>query len=131
MFLYITDKFEQSKYLTISKVPSHRIALTKLRLSAHRFPIETGRYEQIPREERVCTFGCDQIGNEQHYFFQCKHPFISDLRKPFIDRLFKIENTLQNLSDLDKLRLLLKSTSNEVIGVFSNLCFKLQMILRN
>ena len=130
IFLSIKDQFEISRYLTSSRVPLHRIALTKLRLSAHRLPIETGRYEQIPREDRSCPFGCDQLGNEQHYFFQCKHPFIMDLRKPFINQLILLENTIQDMGDEAKLRTLLKSTSNEVISLFGSLSFKLLNIFK-
>ena len=33
------DKFEPSKHLTNVKIPLHRIAISKIRLSAHRLPI--------------------------------------------------------------------------------------------
>ena len=56
IFLELKDTFETSSYLKVSKFPLHRIALTKLRLSAHRLPIETGRYEQITREGMICPF---------------------------------------------------------------------------
>ena len=77
------DKFEPSTYLNAIKVPAYRIALSKLRLSAHRLPIETGRYDQISRWERLCPFGCNQVGDEQHHFLYCKHPFLQELINPF------------------------------------------------
>ena len=44
----------------------------KYRTSNHRLPIETGRWENITRSERVCTL-CDKnlIGDEYHYVFEC------------------------------------------------------------
>ena len=74
IFLGVKDEFGLSSYLKLSKFPLHRIAITKLRLSAHKLPIEVGRYEQIPRHERRCPLGCQQIGDEVHYIFQCSHP---------------------------------------------------------
>ena len=32
----------------------HRQAITKLRISAHRLPVETGRYCNVPYDERIC-----------------------------------------------------------------------------
>jgi hypothetical protein len=32
----------------------HRQAITKLRISAHRLPVETGRYCNVPYKERIC-----------------------------------------------------------------------------
>ena len=59
-YTYFLRKFEISKvnwnfeqYLTeISKL-KHRQAVTKLRISAHRLPIESGRYNDIPFDERI------------------------------------------------------------------------------
>ena len=41
---------------------------TKLRLSLLKFAVTTGRYDDIPYEQRYCTF-CDEhlIGDEFHY----------------------------------------------------------------
>ena len=49
LLLSIKDKLSLAEYLNIIKEPKHRIALSKLRLSSHRFPIESGRYEQVAR----------------------------------------------------------------------------------
>ena len=45
-------------YLSEIKNLNHRVAVTKLRTSTHKFPIETGRYKNIPRTQRKCTI-CD------------------------------------------------------------------------
>lgn len=46
--------------------------LCKLRTSNHRFPIETGRYSNIQRENRMCV-KCDtgEVGDELHYMLSC------------------------------------------------------------
>ena len=47
-------------------------AITKLRISAHRLPVETGRYCNVPYDERICQHcNLNEVGNEQHYLMQC------------------------------------------------------------
>ena len=63
----------------------YRSSVARLRISAHFFPIEAGQMMNKPREERMCPF-CfhNQIGDEQHYIFQCTHPKFTPIRiEPF------------------------------------------------
>ena len=43
-------------------------------LSAHKFPIETGHFKKISREQRLCTI-CDrgEMEDEFHYLFRSDH----------------------------------------------------------
>ena len=59
-------------YLTLNN-PKLRQAITKLRISAHKLPIETGRYDQKTQTERICPLCCEGIGNVTHYIFECKN----------------------------------------------------------
>ena len=81
IFHQVKTEFCTSKYLGEPLFPSHRIALSRIRLSDHKFPIETGRYDNTSREQRVCPFGCGCIGNEYHYLFECTQPFIKKARE--------------------------------------------------
>ena len=56
-------------YLSI--LPVHfRSCLLKFRTTNHRFPIETGRWQKIDRQERKCTLCTkNDIGDEFHYLF--------------------------------------------------------------
>lgn len=79
----IKDKWEPEYY--IQSLPLHlRQNITRLRTSAHRLPIETGRYERpvIPQNERFCTVCTNTgilgsahpnkvVGDEQHLIFHC------------------------------------------------------------
>ena len=49
-----------------------RIILVKLRTCNHRLPIETGRWNNIERNLRICTM-CNNntIGDEFHYIMEC------------------------------------------------------------
>ena len=47
----------------------YRIAFTRMRLSAHRLRIETGRWARLPRERRLCP--CGQVQHELHVLVDC------------------------------------------------------------
>ena len=57
---------------------NNRVNLTRLRLSAHFLPIETGRYTRpvIPQANRICKL-CEKaskiqiLGDEKHLLFDC------------------------------------------------------------
>ena len=48
-----------------------RILLTRWRMSCFELAIETGRYEGIDREERLCVI-CNVIEDETHAIFNCR-----------------------------------------------------------
>ena len=56
-------------------------------LSLLKFPVTTGRYDDIPYEQRYCTF-CDEhlIGDQFHYILVCKN--VNDLRGEYIPEYF-------------------------------------------
>ena len=65
----------------------------RLRLSSHSFPVETGRWRRIPRNERMCPH-CNILGDEIHYIYTC--PIIS---RDNINEIPEL-NHLENFSDL-------------------------------
>ena len=67
--------FGPESYLRIRK-PELRRAIARLRMSAHRLNIETGRFngknKYIPPEERVCTqCQMDAVEDELHFLIEC------------------------------------------------------------
>ena len=46
---------EFESYLSQHKIVKHRTAVTRFRISAHKFPIETGRYANIEHDLRGVT----------------------------------------------------------------------------
>ena len=49
----IKDDYSSSPYLGLTRKNPSRKALVKFRISRHQLRIETGRYEKIPRNERI------------------------------------------------------------------------------
>ena len=60
------------EYLNDISNIKHRQAVTKLRISSHRLPVESGRYNNNPFDKRTCKLcNLNEVGNEQHYLMQC------------------------------------------------------------
>ncbi len=102
----VENKLEQ--YLTDLE-PKYSIPLCKFRLSNHRLPVTTGRFNNIEYDQRLCKL-CDRnvVGNETHYLYNC--PFFKESRQKYIAskylnnsqmiEIFKTEDSLEmkNLS---------------------------------
>ena len=60
-------------YVTTNMKRCHRRALALFRFGCAPIGIETGRYNNIPLDERVCTICGDGIEDEFHCFMSCTH----------------------------------------------------------
>ena len=73
------EKCEFEEYLDLLN-DNERILLCKFRTTNHRFIIETGRWQNIDREDRICNL-CNEglVGDEFHYLLECN--YFNDDRK--------------------------------------------------
>ena len=62
------------------------LPICKFRTNNHKLPVETGRWENIPLNDRKCTFCTRDIGDEFHYLFRCSH--FSTERSTFLNPIF-------------------------------------------
>ena len=70
------QNFKREKYLSTVSHKPYRSAMTKLRLSAHKLNIETGRYakpcNRVSPELRICPFcSMDACEDEYHFMIFC------------------------------------------------------------
>ena len=104
------DKFDSSagnklslyseSYLDlIIKNVKTRVALTKMRISCHLLPIESGRHKKIPGVERRCPL-CNrsEIADEFHYLLKCIDSSLSYIRGIFLESLYSININFRNIS---------------------------------
>lgn len=52
----------------------------------HRLPVETGRWKGVALQERICLFGCQDIGDEFHYVLVCKK--FQEQRQKYLKRYY-------------------------------------------
>lgn len=102
--VYCTYKsiLEAESYLTVLNVPKYRSALARFRCSGHTLAIESGRYDNITLENRICTF-CEKLDitvleDEYHVLLFC--PTFQSLREQYIDRKFWEAPTFQLFREL-------------------------------
>lgn len=96
--------FELENYLDIIRENKYRVTLSRFRTSSHNLNIETGRYENLPREQRICK-SCNMKKVETEYHFLLVCPRYRELRikffKPYYchwPNLFKFETILASKS---------------------------------
>ena len=86
----IKSNFHKENYLDDIKNSAIRYRTTRLRISAHDLEIESGRYSNTPRENRVCkwcnlTLAINKIESETHMLYDCD--LYADLRTKLIETL--------------------------------------------
>ena len=73
---------------------NRRIFITHIRTCNHRLPIETGRWCNINREERLCTLCKNSIGDEYHFILEC--PYFNKYETPWYQNIIVIIHHLVN-----------------------------------
>ena len=101
LYKHIKHIFEREYYL--ENLPDNlRLAISRIRTSNHRLPIEVGRYaDNVPREERICTH-CDTraVGDEYHFILTCTNPTLLVLREKYISPYYTLNPSLTKLKEL-------------------------------
>ena len=84
----LKNEYGYEKYLDLAS-ECNVAHLTKFRLSAHKLPIERGRYSRpkIPREKRWCLFCRKTVGNEFHVTMICKNKTLLSMREKYLTRI--------------------------------------------
>ena len=59
-----------------------RKPLIQIKTRNHRLPIETRKWLNIPREERICNLCNDKIGDEFYFILECWD--LKDLRRKYL-----------------------------------------------
>ena len=119
--IFKTD-FGLENYL-LRLMNNRRIIITKLRCSNIKFPIETGRWNNTMRAERLCKLCSRGIGDEFHYLFLCKPEFIQVEREKYIPQYF-----IQNPSKI-KLKGMLSLCNKRVLNNLSIFLTKIVKLL--
>ena len=114
--------FNLAPYLQGKAYPTYKSALAKFRTSSHSLPIERERYTNTRRAERMCSLGCDSIGDEAHYLLECKHPSIIEVSKPLLKKSFLRDSGIGKMNNNDKLVHIL--SSDQCINISGKLCYK-------
>ena len=70
-YLMFKTEYGIEKYLKLPISRSKRSLLAQLRVGILPLKIETGRYTNVPKEERMCDFCPNAVEDELHFVFDC------------------------------------------------------------
>ncbi len=107
-------------YLTWIPNFDKRHALTKLRISDHRLPIETGRYVGTPPDQRYCYFCPTIVGDEYHFIMKC--PSFSSARVEITQSCTENLTDYTSLNSNAKFESILSARSQPVAKALANFC---------
>ena len=111
-------------YITEISYIKHRQAVTKLRISSHRLPVESGRYNNIPFDQRICRHcNLNEVGNEQHYLMQCSNPTFNEIRSNFILKLHQINNSFLLFNNQDLFVYIMSMKDKTIMKLVAKFCF--------
>ena len=120
LYQYYIDNFCLQYYLCKPILSVYRKQISCIRLSSHSLKIESGRYTNTQRNNRLCTCcNLNDIEDEFHFILKC--PFYKDLRILYIKRfyynkpsVFKLVKLLSinNVTELCKLGKFLKLSTD-------------------
>ena len=117
-------EFTVENYLDFISQKKYKVALTRFRLSSHELMIERGRYENIPRDDRICKCcNMSKIESEYHFLLVC--PLFADLRKKFFKPYFC------HWPNLNKFDTLMMSNSKHITLNIAKFIFHAQDLRKN
>ena len=123
----IKDSYTPSPYLHLTRKNPNRKTLVKLRISNHKLLIETGRYNNVPRSDRLCTICGHNVEDETHFLFHC--PRYSSLRDNFFSKIDHVISNPKQLSISTLIVQLMNSTDyyiNMQLVQFISFCFEMR-----
>ena len=104
---YLVDQMKK-KYIAYP----NRKTLVKLRISNYKLLIEAGRYNNIPRCDRLCTICGHNVEDETHFLFHC--PRYSSIRDNFFSKIDHVISNPKQLSVSTLIVQLMNSTDYNI-----------------
>ena len=114
-FSMFKEDFGVSKYIECIPKRSQYTLMAKCRLGVLDLEIEKGRWENKPREERLCQV-CpfSEIEDEAHFMFSCGA--YEQQRATFLQKIDQFLPNFQKLPDRKKYITIMKSTDSKVVA---------------
>ena len=105
-----------------------RKTLLKLRIRYHNLRVETGRYNKIPLDERICALcSGNKIEDETHLLLDCRR--YSSTRDTFLSKIETKIDDIRKLSHENLISQLMNSNDYYVnlrLIVFISSCFEMK-----
>ena len=117
----LKTEFKTEAYVKCILGNNKGLLLQRFRCGTSAIRIETGRYEGLPENERICPVCENVVEDEYHVLCQC--PLHTDLREEYHELLIeKMDVNVHNLSKEEQLNLILSNTENSAIRASAKFC---------
>ena len=130
IYAEIKTKNSFEKYFDIENI-NIRKAISKIRISSHKFPIETGRYEKRDKNNRICPLCCNGIGDEHNYICECENQVIKNTRDEYMKIIYKKSPQIVKLSSFDKFKYMFICKDDTLMKDIGILFLKIQKAFDN
>ena len=114
------SEFQTETYCTMILPPNHRAAFSKFRCGVAPIRLETGRFEGLPVERRLCPF-CDVVENESHVLLKCK--LYTDIRNTLFAKAATIIPNFISLNEEEKIETIF--CEKALIRISAKTCFEI------
>ena len=112
------EKWDMEFYLSNLKEDQIK-HLLYFRTGNNKLPVETGRYNGTPYEDRKCPYCVHEVGDEFRYLLQCS--YFSKNRKRYLDKYYY---TRPNMLKFSQLMTCKKKTTLTKLAIFVKLIMK-------
>ena len=117
----LKTEFKTEAYVKCILGKQQRSALARFRCGTAAIHIETGRYEGLPENERICPVCENVVEDEYHVLYRC--PLYTDLREEYYEfSIAEMDVNVHNLSKEEQLSLILSNTENSAIRASAKFC---------
>jgi hypothetical protein len=124
VYKQIKHNFITESYLYLITNPNQRRTITRLRTSAHKLPIETGRYTNIPPDQRKCPL-CNEISDEIHFILLCNNQELIYHREKLLSTITSIKPSIALLDKSSLFKYLFMFHDKDLLPKTSSLIVKI------
>ena len=111
--------------------PKFQQAITNFRISAHKFPIETGRYENKAQCYRICPLHCEGIGNKINYLNECNDSVITETRETLLRPFQTKWKGVDQITSEELCKAILRCQNHDMLNNIGNVCYSMQEVFKN
>ena len=120
--------WSSQKYVSIIMPKFHRSSYAKFRMGVAPLRLETGRYEHLTENRRVC-FNCpNEVESEEHVIMDC--PVYSDLRSILFAKIAQHIPEFDTKTKQEKFICILSCDVVPVIRISAKICNDILMLRR-
>ena len=99
---------------------SHRSALAQFRCGTAPIKLETGRYEGLPVNDRICPVCNNDVESELHVILEC--PLYNDVRLRLFEQIAAIKNGILCISKDEQLKMILACQDDILVKECAKAC---------